>query len=98
MLESGIEARLKERVKQIGGRCVKWISPGWSGVPDRIVLMPEGRIVFAELKQAGKKERPLQKRRQAQLREMGFTVYETVDSYEKIEQIIEDLQREEVSK
>ena len=95
MLESGIEARLKDRVKQIGGRCVKWISPGWSGVPDRIVLMPEGRIVFVELKQAGKKERPLQQRRQAQLREMGFTVYETVDSYEKIEQIIEDLQRGE---
>ena len=95
MLESGIEARLKDRVKQIGGRCVKWISPGWSGVPDRIVLMPGERIVFVELKQKGKKERPLQKRRQTQLREMGFTVYETVDTYEKVEQIIEDLQRGE---
>lgn len=93
MLESKIEARLKDRVREIGGRCVKWVSPGWSGVPDRIILLPEGRIAFAELKQRGKKEEPLQRRRHAQLREMGFTVFSTVDSYERVEEIITELQR-----
>lgn len=91
MLESKIEARLRERLKEIGGRCVKWVSPGWSGVPDRILLLPEGRIAFAELKQAGKKEVALQRRRHAQLRELGFTVFSTVDSYEKVDEIIREL-------
>ena len=50
MRESQIEARLTQGVKARGGMCMKFISPGMPGVPDRIVLTPTGRIYFVELK------------------------------------------------
>lgn len=50
MRESQIEARLMQGVKSRGGMCMKFISPGLPGVPDRIVLTPNGRIYFVELK------------------------------------------------
>lgn len=49
-LEKEIERALVEKVKRHGGFCLKWVCPGWVGVPDRIVLLPGGRIVFVELK------------------------------------------------
>lgn len=49
-LEREIEARLVRMVKNRGGLCLKWVCPGWAGVPDRIVLLPGGRVVFVELK------------------------------------------------
>lgn len=59
-----------------------------SGVPDRIVLMPGGRIAFAEIKASGKKLRPLQLHRKEQLEEIGFKVY-VIDSKAAIEDFIE---------
>lgn len=50
MKESQIEAGLVRAVKQRGGLCFKWVSPGNNGVPDRIVITPKGRVIFAELK------------------------------------------------
>lgn len=50
VLEKEIEAKLRDTVKQNGGLCLKWVCPGWAGVPDRIVLLPGGRIIFVELK------------------------------------------------
>ena len=50
MLEKDIEAKLVKMVKQTGGLCLKWVCPGWSGVPDRIVLLPGGRVIFVEMK------------------------------------------------
>lgn len=49
-LEKDIERKLREQVEARGGKCLKWVCPGWSGVPDRIVLMPGGRIYFVETK------------------------------------------------
>lgn len=49
-LEKEIESRLVKLVKRRGGLCLKWVCPGWAGVPDRIVLLPRGRVVFVELK------------------------------------------------
>lgn len=49
-LEREIEAALRKRVSDAGGLCLKWVCPGWAGVPDRIVLMPGGRVIFVELK------------------------------------------------
>lgn len=49
-LEKDIERNLRKIVERHGGLCLKWICPGWSGVPDRIVLLPGGKILFAELK------------------------------------------------
>ena len=50
MLESGIERYLVNRVKKMGGLCFKFESPGNPGVPDRIVITAEGRVIFVELK------------------------------------------------
>ena len=50
VLEKEIEAKLRDRVKRAGGLCLKWVCPGWAGVPDRIVLLPRGRVYFVELK------------------------------------------------
>lgn len=50
VLEKEIEAKLTRMVKQHGGLCLKWVCPGWAGVPDRMVLLPGGRIKFVELK------------------------------------------------
>lgn len=49
-LEKDIERKLRLAIEARGGLCLKWVCPGWSGVPDRIVLLPRGRIVFVELK------------------------------------------------
>ena len=51
-LEKDIERQLVRIVKQHGGLCLKWVCPGWAGVPDRLVLMPGGRVYFVELKRA----------------------------------------------
>ena len=50
MRESAIEAKLVQGVNALGGRAYKFVSPGHGGVPDRIVILPGGRIVFVELK------------------------------------------------
>ena len=49
-LEKEIEKKLRTAVEAAGGKCLKWVCPGWSGVPDRLVLLPGGRIVFVETK------------------------------------------------
>ena len=89
MLESRIEARLKKRVEEEapGAACLKFVSPGSAGVPDRIILVPGGRVVFAETKQPGKKPTPRQRRMHRKLREMGFVVFGCVDGEEEIENV-----------
>lgn len=49
-LEKEIEAKLTGKVKQYGGLCLKWVCPGWAGVPDRLIIIPGGTVVFVELK------------------------------------------------
>jgi len=88
MRESSIEYIFNKCIKDQGGLSVKFTSPGMSGVPDRIVLMPGGRIVFAEIKAPGKKLRPLQLHRKEQLEEIGFKVY-VIDSKAAIDDFIE---------
>lgn len=78
-MEKVLERRLKQEVEKSGGLCLKFESPGCNGVPDRIIIMPGGRIYFAELKDAGKRERPIQMYVQQRLREMGCTVFSHVD-------------------
>ena len=85
--EKDIEHKLVDEVKRKGGRALKFVSPGFAGVPDRIVLMPKGRITFVELKAPGEKMRPLQLRRKRQLETLGFRVL-CVDSFEKIDEAL----------
>ena len=82
-LEKDIEAKLRRAVEDFGGKCLKWVCPGWSGVPDRIVLLPGGRIVFVETKRPkGGKLSILQKWWAKELTELGFdymTVWDETD-------------------
>ena len=75
VLEKAIEAALVKRVKELGGMCEKFVSPGRRSVPDRLVTLPGGRIVFVELKAPGKKTTPLQDRDHKRRMALGCTVY-----------------------
>ena len=83
MREKTVEAKLVAAVKGMGGLAPKFTSPGYDGMPDRLVLLPNGILAFVELKAPGKKLRPLQVRRKAQLEELGFSVY-CIDRPEQI--------------
>lgn len=91
MQESSIERYLTQRVKALGGRAYKFVSPGNAGVPDRLVCMPGGKISFVELKAPGKKPRPLQVAAQEQLRRLGFVV-ETIDCKEQVDGFLDYIQ------
>ena len=83
MNEKHIELKFRTEVKKRGGIAIKFISPGFDGVPDRIVLMQGGRIAFVELKAPGKKMSPKQIKRKRQLEELGFSVY-IIDNIDRI--------------
>jgi hypothetical protein len=90
MRESFIEEKLRKAVKQKGGICWKFTSPGTAGVPDRIILMPEGRFAFVEVKAPGEKTRPLQLSRHRLLRRLGFKIY-VLNNIEEIGGIIDEI-------
>lgn len=91
MREKEIEKRLVAEVKKNGGICPKFVSPGFDGMPDRLVLMPKGRIAFVEVKAPNKKPRALQLARHRKLCSLGFKVY-VLDDKEKIGEIIDEIQ------
>lgn len=76
MTESQIERRLVQGVKAMGGKAYKFTSPGNSGVPDRIVVLPGGIILFAELKAEGGRLTPNQLLQIKELRRIGAEVHE----------------------
>ena len=86
-----IEQKLVQAVNERGGICPKLTSPGFDGMPDRIVLLPRGRMAFVEVKAPGEKPRPLQKARHRLLRGLGYRVY-TLDSTEQIGGILDGIQ------
>lgn len=75
-LEKEIEAKLVKVVRNRGGLCLKWVCPGWAGVPDRMLLLPGGHIVFVELKRPkGGVVSSRQKWWASKLRALGFDHY-----------------------
>ncbi|WP_294481886.1 VRR-NUC domain-containing protein [uncultured Bacteroides sp.] len=90
MNEKLIERKLRETVKQLGGIALKFSSPYHRGMPDRIILMPEGRIAFAELKTTGKKPTELQKKALTELRSLGFKA-DVIDSQESLNNFLEEI-------
>ena len=82
MLEKTIEAVLVARVKSLGGMCEKFTSPGRRSVPDRIISLPGGRIIFVECKAPGKVPTDLQERDHERRRELGFKVF-VIDTIEQ---------------
>lgn len=91
MREKTLERKLVEAVKEMGGIAPKFVSPGFDGMPDRLVLLPFGRIGFVEVKRHGEKPRPLQESRHGMLRRLGFKVY-VIDSIEQIGGVVRDIQ------
>lgn len=91
MIEKQIENMLTLAVKKHGGIALKLVCPSFAGMPDRLILLPDGHIGFAELKAPGKKPRPLQLSRHRLLRELGFPVY-VIDDPEQIGGMIDELQ------
>lgn len=74
IMEKQVERKFVKAVKEAGGLAMKFVSPGRVGVPDRIVLMPDGRIAFAEIKRPGGKLRRAQEAAHREIRTMGFPV------------------------
>lgn len=91
MREKTVEQKLVQEVKKRGGICPKFVSPGYDGMPDRLVLMPGGRGVFVELKAPGRKPRPLQRARHEKLKQLGYKVF-VIDSVEQIGGILDEIQ------
>lgn len=86
---------LKQRVEESipGAKCLKFVSPGFTGVPDRIILLPGGRVVFAELKRPGEHPRQRQLFVQAKLRRLGFLVAGCVDNSDQVEAVVVECRR-----
>ena len=90
MSEKTTERMLTSAVKAIGGIAPKLISPGFSGMPDRLVLLPGGRVAFVELKARGKQMRPLQVKRKRQLEALGISVY-CIDHPDQIGGVLDEI-------
>ena len=88
--EKTLETKLRSKVKNLGGIALKFYSPFYTGMPDRIVLMPGGRVWFVELKSEGKKPSPRQDHVMAELEGLGFKV-SVVDSNEKLDNCINEI-------
>ena len=93
LYERTIEQKLAARVKAMGGIAPKFTSPGFDGMPDRLVLLPGGRMGFVELKTPRKKPRPLQLARHRLLRRLGFKVY-VIDEINQIDSVLEEIDHE----
>ena len=90
MREKIIEQHLVKAVKNSGGIAPKLVCPGFDGMPDRLVLLPRGKIGFVEVKAPGKEPRPLQVARHGLLRRLGFKVY-VLDYPEQIGGILDEI-------
>lgn len=89
-MEKAVEAYLRQRVKAAGGIALKLVCPGWTGVPDRLIVLPGGRVYFAETKDLGKKPRPKQQLMHERLRALGFQVF-VPDSKDAVDSMLEEI-------
>lgn len=92
-MEKTVEQYLRKQVKKAGGLALKLVCPGFTGVPDRLILLPGGQMCFAETKDAGKTPRPRQRRVHGMLRELGFWVF-VPDSKEAVDRMMACIQED----
>ena len=97
MLEKILEKKLREKVKMLGGLALKFYSPWFTGLPDRVVLMPGGKMWWVEMKKPGSKTEPHQDARIEMLRKMEFDV-RVIDSNETLTAFIRLLMIEKTKK
>ena len=91
MLEKEIEKYLRDKIKNLGGIAYKFISPSNNGVPDRIVLLPKGKIIFVELKNEHGKTSKMQDIQIERIRNLGFDV-RIINSKQKVDEFINEIQ------
>ena len=80
ILEKEVERKLKVSLERIGCLVLKFVSPGNAGVPDRIVILPGGGVLFVELKRPGGKLRPLQRIWRLRLQRLGARYFKVENS------------------
>lgn len=97
MRESAVENKLRDAAKKRGGIALKFTSPGLSGVPDRLIILPDGKYAFVEVKRPGGKTRPIQEIRHRQLRNLGCKVY-VLDHPNQIQELINEIQQQPARK
>lgn len=97
MQESAIEKKLRIATKKRNGLCLKFISPGNSGVPDRLILMQNSRVAFVELKRPGEDLKPLQKYWRRVIKSFGLHYFK-LDSPDEIEGVLDEIQSTRLSK
>lgn len=90
MREKIVEQKLVSEVKKRGGVCPKWVSPSFSGVPDRLVFLPKGKFGLVEVKAPGGKPRKLQEARHRLFERLGFKVY-VIDRIEMIGDVLDEI-------
>lgn len=91
MIESEklLEKKLVKSIKGLGGWCLKIPATHVTGIPDRLCLIPQGQVVFVELKTTKKKPTKIQLLIHKKLRNIGFEV-RIIDTTEQIKQLIID--------
>jgi hypothetical protein len=87
--EKNLEKQLIDAVKSLNGWCIKLLSSHLTGLPDRMCLLPDGRIFFAEVKTTGMKPRRIQLHIHGKLKDLGFRV-EIIDKSLQIKQLIKE--------
>lgn len=90
MRERDIEKRLVCKIREMGGEVYKWVSPGNSGVPDRIVMLPGGRVIFVELKTDGGSPSPIQREQMRKIRRTGCRV-ELIRGMDELEEFLDEV-------
>lgn len=88
--EKWLERQFCTAVRVAGGIPVKLTDMTRSGLPDRLALLPGGRVMLAEIKSKGERPRPLQEYMITKIREMGFKVY-VIDSYEALREVTKSI-------
>ena len=86
-MEKDVEGMLVKGVENLGGKCYKWVSPNENGVPDRIVLLPKGVVIFVELKDYKGKISQVQKIQQKIIQNLGFQVC-VLNSKERVSEFV----------
>lgn len=93
MNEKLIEKKLREGVKKLGGIALKFSSQSYTGMPDRIILMPGGKTSFAEIKTTGKTATPMQAMNLEMLNQMGYDA-RLIDDQQSLDSLLSDLRHE----
>lgn len=88
-IEKKIESYLRTEVKKLRGLCLKLVTIHFLGLPDRLILLPGGKLFFAEIKDTGVKPEKIQLKVHSALRQLGFTVY-VIDTIKQVDDILDE--------